>query len=231
MNLGVAVLALLPIGLQVGPFRIAYPMSLEDTEPAATVRLPTDTPLVVGWGGDTPDVNYHVFVPGQRWAYDLLVEPALTSSDALEDYGCWGVTVVAPAAGAVVVARDRFPDMEPGTMDSKNPTGNFVAIRLPTDTYIVIAHLMKGSLTVEEGDEVEEGQVIGKCGNSGNTSEPHIHIHHQRQNPRRSRTDLAEGLPLFFKDHDGDRMPTGGLQVVDGEVVAKGAKVRHLGAR
>ena len=46
---------------------------------------------------------------------------------------------------------------------------------------------------------MKEGDVIGRCGNSGHTSEPHIHIHHQRQKPAASGpVNFAEGLPLFF---------------------------------
>ena len=130
-----------------------------------------------------------------------------------------------------VVARDGSPDLKPGEMDPLNPAGNTVGIRLATETYLVIGHLMKGSVAVKEGDDLEEGQLLGKRGNSGNTSEPHIHLHHQRQNPKEYPTGLAEGLPLFFRDHDGDPMPTGGLEVVDDKPLAKGVTVRHIGAR
>jgi hypothetical protein len=69
------------------------------------------------------------------------------------------------------------------------------------------------------GQRVEEGQEIGQCGNSGNTSEPHIHIHHQRQDPPVVPLNFAEGLPLFFRDHDGAAMPEGGIRDIDGTPV------------
>lgn len=210
---------------------VAYPASLDSMAPAATVRLPADGPLKVVSGGDTAEVNNHVVVPDQRWAYDFVVEPYFTGSASLADYGCYGVPVVAPTAGLVVMARDGLPDMVPGTSSNNTeaPYGNVVAIELETGTYLIIAHLKPGSVAVREGERVEEGQAIGQCGNSGNTSEPHIHIHHQRQDPNDYPINFAEGLPLYFRGHDGPPMPEGGVTVVDGKLIAIGATVRHTG--
>jgi hypothetical protein len=74
-----------------------------------------------------------------------------------------------------------------------------------------------------------EGQLLGRCGNSGNTSEPHIHIHHQRQNPKGRPLQFSEGLPLYFRDHDGPRMPRGGIRVEGERATATGDLVRHVG--
>jgi len=222
-----SLLALSPALLMVVP--VAYPASLESTQPAATVRLPADVPLQVVWGGDTLAHNNHAAVPDQRWAYDLVVAPYFGESERLEDYGCYGVPVVAPADGLVTAARDGEPDMIPGQL-SNNTTaaeGNFVALQLETGTYLIIAHLQPGSVLVKVGQRVVEGQPIGKCGNSGNTSEPHIHIHHQRQDPTVFPLNFAEGLPLYFRDHDGPPMPEGGVRVEDGKAVATGPVVQH----
>jgi hypothetical protein len=224
-----ALLSLAPAILMVRP--IAYPASLESTTPAATVRLPANVPLRVVWGGDKIETNYHAAVPDQRWAYDLLVEPYLVSSSNVEDYGCYGVDVVAPASGLVAGVHDGEPDETPGVVSNNitAPTGNYVAIQLETGTYLVIAHLKPGSVAVKAGETVEEGQVIGQCGNSGNTSEPHIHIHHQRQDPTVFPVNFAEGLPLYFRDHDGSPMPAGGVEI-DGETItAVGDVVQHIG--
>ena len=224
-----AFVSLSPAVMMVKP--IAYPASLEKTEPSATVRLPADVPLIVAWGGDSIKTNYHAFVPDQRWAYDFLVAPAAHGSAKLEDYGCYGVPVVAPASGRIVKAHDGEPDAVPGVVSNNftAPTGNHVVIQLDeTGTYLIIAHLKPGSVTVKTGDTVAEGQVIGACGNSGNTSEPHIHIHHQRQDPNLFPLNFAEGLPLYFRDHDGPPMPIGGFRV-DGEtVIFTGDVVQHI---
>lgn len=212
---------------------VAFPASLENTTPSVAVRLPADEVIRVAWGGDSIKTNYHAAAPDQRWAYDLVIEPNYFSgSENLEDYSCYGVSVVAPIAGTVVSAHDGEPDEIPSVVSNNftAPTGNHVFILIEeTNTYLVIAHLKNGSVAVATGDIVEEGQVIGECGNSGNTSEPHIHIHHQRQDPTVNPLNFAEGLPLYFRDHDGQPMPVGGFEM-DGEtIVPLGDVVQHVG--
>jgi len=225
-----ALLSLSPLVLWFMP--VAYPASLGSTSPSATIRLPADVPLQVIWGGDSIAKNQHAAVPDQRWAYDLLVAPYFSGSPNLEDYGCYDVPVVAPVSGYVVSAHDGEPDATPGMLSNNTvaPTGNHVMIRMEeTGTYLVIAHLKNGSVTVKTGETVTEGQVIGQCGNSGNTSEPHIHIHHQRQDPTVYPINFAEGLPLYFRDHDGPPMPEGGYRVEGDQAIATGDLVQHLG--
>jgi len=166
-----------------------------------------------------------------RGANLKFVEPYLTESSNLEDYGCFGVPVVAPVSGLVTTAHDGGPDETPGAASNnfETPTGNHVVIQLETGTYLVIAHLKKGSIVVKIGETVEEAQAIGECGNSGNTSEPHIHIHHQRQDPIVFPINFAEGLPLYFRDHDGAPMPVGGIKLEGDTVTATGDTVQHIG--
>lgn len=225
-----ALLSLAPAIMTVKP--IAFPSSLKSTEPSVTVRLPADDPLKVAWGGDKIETNYHTVSPDQRWAYDLLVAPYVTGSNKVEDYGCYGIPILAPISGLVTIAHDGEPDEVPGVVSNNftAPTGNYVVIQLKeTGTYLLIAHLKPGSVTVKEGEHVEEGQKIGECGNSGNTSEPHIHIHHQRQDPAEFPLNFAEGLPLYFRDHDGKPMPVGGFEL-DGETaILIGDTVQHIG--
>ena len=230
-TLGLALLALWPGLWGFGILPLAFPFDLETSSPAATVRLPSNQVLRVAWGGDSIKTNYHAMAPDQRWAYDLVVEPAMHGSEKLEDYGCYGTPVIAPVSARVHVARDGAPDEIPGkpSMNMKNPIGNTVMLELQTGTYLILAHLKPGSVLVKAGDEVAEGEQIGECGNSGNTSEPHIHIHHQRQDPKGRQLNFSEGLPLYFRDHDGDPMPEGGLEEREGKIEMTGAVVRHLG--
>ena len=221
-----------PAGWQVGVGQITYPYALAKTSPSATVRLPANVPMRVLWGGDDVAHNHHAAMPDQRWAYDLAVEPTLTGSARLEDYGCWGVPVLAPVTGKVHMAHDGEADRVPGKSSNEYeaPLGNHVVIALERGGYLVIAHLKKGSVVAREGEVIEEGAPLGACGNSGNTSEPHVHIHVQRQDPRGRPINFSEGLPLFFRDHDGAPMPLGGVEVVGGHAVATGAVVRHVGS-
>lgn len=223
--------ATLPALLLLGYVDVPYPTSLDEMHPSATVRLPTDHPVLVAWGGDTLDVNYHVVAPDQRWAYDLLIEPFPDGSPRLEDYGCWDTPVLAPAGGEVVIAHDGEPDEVPGRKSGNyfKPSGNYVALRLATDTYLLIAHMRRGTVAVEPGERVIEGQLLGRCGNSGNTAGPHVHIHHQRQDPSVFPAGFAEGLPLYFRDHDGPPMPHGGSKKVDGRAVWTGQRIKHVG--
>lgn len=187
----VATLGMYPLAWSLGIGMLRFPFALAETAPLATVRLPTDVTMRVLSGGDALEHNRHAAFPDQRWAYDLVVEPALVGSSRLEDYGCWSVPVVAPASGRVVAAHDGEPDHTPGapSFDARAPLGNHVAIELATGGYLILAHLQNGSVSVSEGSVVAEGAAIGRCGNSGNTSEPHVHVHVQRQSPREGGED------------------------------------------
>lgn len=222
------VFVMIPALWAQGIFVMKYPASIDD-QPAANIRVPSAEPMRVYWGGDDVDANYHVLYPDQRFAYDLVIEPAGIGSPDLEAYGCYGTTVLAPADGSIVVAHDGEPDRTPGdVVDAEPAAGNHVAILLPSKTYLLLAHLQPGSLAVGIGDVVKSGDPIARCGNSGRTSEPHVHIHHQRQDPREYPFGFAEGLPLFFVDNDGPRLPKGGVSRDDDVVTLEGDRIRHL---
>ncbi|MBM3758104.1 MAG: M23 family metallopeptidase [Acidobacteria bacterium] len=229
--MALAIVSLMPALWLLGLFTITFPYSLATSGPSAIVRLPADNPMRVVWGGDNVKVNRHAMTPDQRWAYDLSIEPGILSkSSRLEDYGCYGKTVVAPVTARVHFAIDGEPDQTPRKLGAtKNPLGNAVVFALDTGTYLLVAHLKRGSVLVRAGEQVREGQPIGQCGNSGNTTEPHIHIHHQRQDPKDRTLGMSEGLPLYFRDHGGAAMPEGGFQFRGGKVVLTGAEIRHQG--
>jgi murein DD-endopeptidase MepM/ murein hydrolase activator NlpD len=70
-------------------------------------------------------------------------------------------------------------DNTPGSMNPYSAVGNCVVIEHREDEFSVLAHFKQGSIKVKAGDAVKRGQVLGLCGNSGNSSEPHIHYHLQ----------------------------------------------------
>jgi hypothetical protein len=176
-------------------------------ESEVTFRLPFEGLWFVIWGGDTTLDNHHLVSPNQRDAYDIFVwnDGGTHTGDASvnENYWAYAQPVLAPAAGTIVTAIDGLPDQTPQQdTDEANPAGNHVVIEVADGEYLLIAHMQPGSLTVAEGDVVESGQQIGLVGNSGNTSEPHIHIHLQDQPTFDPAT--ATGLPLEFSDYLAD---------------------------
>jgi len=211
------VLGLFSISLYFLQGRVTYPVSIETAGPVRAMQLPLEGAVVVGWGGDDISTNYHAFYPAQRWAYDLMHEPYNTESERLEDYGCYGKTVVSPVTGTVVFTKDGLLDQIPSRLP-KNPSfplGNSVGISLDGDEEVVVflAHLMKGSLRVQSGQPIRAGAPLGRCGNSGNTSEPHVHIHAEIQ-PQLEEPQLigqvGTPVPISFYLKDGERMPLGG---------------------
>jgi murein DD-endopeptidase MepM/ murein hydrolase activator NlpD len=73
--------------------------------------------------------------------------------------------------------------------------GNHVVLDLGGGVYAVLAHLRRGSVRVRPGDRVATGQQLAECGNSGNSSEPHLHF----QLMDHPSVLLAAGLPLRFE--------------------------------
>jgi murein DD-endopeptidase MepM/ murein hydrolase activator NlpD len=79
----------------------------------------------------------------------------------------------------VLFTENRLPDRVPPEHDRDNPAGNFVYLKCGASG-VLLAHLMQSSVAVTPGDRVREGQQIGRVGNSGYSTEPHLHIHAQR---------------------------------------------------
>ena len=185
------------------PIYDAYPSSYDNRESQATFRLPLDAPVKVAWGGATSDVNYHVYMPDQRWAYDLLVVRDGTTFRAdgsrLSDYYSYGLSVLAPASGRVFAAHDGEREVEIGARRwALAGLGNYVGIEVAPNEYLFGGHFQPDSVTVQVGDDVRAGQQIGRVGNSGNSSEPHIHLHLQ-DTPR---PYLGEGIPFSFSQYE-----------------------------
>ena len=207
----------------VGIGQIAYPVNVNSITPKVTIRLPFNETVRVGWGGDQLQTNYHAIEPIQRWAYDFIAPQKGVTSSQLKDYDIYGVDVIAPASGTVIAVENSEADLTPGNNNFKSMAGNHIYIRLDeTGTYLVLDHLKRGSVKVKVGQHIEEGTVIARVGNSGNSSEPHLHIHHQRQDPSKTSMFLSEGLPLYFRNIDGPSMPKGGIRIEDGRDVPTG---------
>lgn len=77
--------------------------------------------------------------------------------------------------------------------------GNFVQINCSEAFYVILAHLKQHSVEVSEGDTVQTGQLLGRTGNSGNTSEPHLHIHAQKDSGGETRL-ASDPVPIVFRN-------------------------------
>lgn len=98
-----------------------------------------------------------------------------------EDYLAYGAPLLAVADGTVASvlsdAPDSTPQHAPTDLSFEQLGGNHVILDIGGGNFVYYAHMIPGSATVKVGDKVERGQVIGKLGNSGNSSEAHLHLH------------------------------------------------------
>ncbi len=151
----------------------------------------------VAWGGDHPMANAHHPLPNQRHAYDLVIQTSgktyKGSSVKNENYSAYGEPIYAPAKGEVALVVDGILDNRPGIMNEEEPAGNAVVIRHALREYSILAHLQYGSIQVREREQVLAGDLIGRCGNSGNSTEPHLHL--QLSN----RPDFLQGTSIRMR--------------------------------
>ncbi len=132
-------------------------------------------------------VNGHDYF-AQRYAIDFIqIDKNGTSYAGNEkknkSYLCYGKDILSVAVGTVVRVKDGIPENVPHTtkraveMTMETIGGNHVVVDIGNGSYAFYAHLIPGSLKVKKGDKVSTGQVLGKIGNSGNSTEPHLHFH------------------------------------------------------
>ncbi|SES85921.1 M23 family metallopeptidase [Anaerobranca gottschalkii] len=173
-------------------------------------KIEYNLPFLGEWivyNGGTNKENSHSWdIINQRYAYDFIKIDSNRSSHksdgySLEDYYCYGEPIVAPADGQVVELKTNVADAKkPGTMLidflSKDIRGNYVIIKHAEDEYSVIAHLIPNSIVVKKGQYVKKGQLLGKCGNSGHSTEPHLHFHLQNKQS----FYFAKGVPIKFSN-------------------------------
>ena len=177
-------------------------------EPAKTLVL--DFPFkngkyIIGQGGSSAIVNRHYHHASQRYAMDIVklnkwgfrarsIYPAKK-----EDYFIWNDPVYSPCDGTITKVDYGYKDFDPPQMDKKNPAGNHIAIQFAEGT-LYLAHLRDKGIAVKEGDKIFKGDLIGYIGNSGNTTEPHLHIHAESGSSGESINNQA-GLPIKFGEH------------------------------
>ncbi|HUX95356.1 MAG TPA: urea transporter [Bacteroidales bacterium] len=99
--------------------------------------------------------------------------------DMPEEYFCFNKPVLSPADGYIETVIDNIDDNRIGSVNVKNNWGNTVVIRHTNYLFSSLNHLKKSSVTVKTGDRVRQGDIIGRCGNSGRSPYPHLHFQMQ----------------------------------------------------
>jgi len=177
---------------------------------------------------------------GQTHALDLVLDPPDGSRPEFgsgtqwrrpDEYPAFGAPVTSPVTGTVVRVHDRRRDhrARSGWVSlvymlvvegfvrqlggARWMTGNVVVVRADDGTHVVLAHLRRGSALVRPGDRATAGRQLAECGNSGNSSEPHLHV----QLTDTLRIAGACGVPMAFRGG----APDGGAGLpANGELLA-----------
>lgn len=163
------------------------------------LTLPFRDEWTIIWGGDTKALNYHIENQAQKNAFDFVITDIKGKSyqtDGLinQDYYAFGKDIIAPCAGEVVLVVDGVKDNKPGIMNPIYVPGNTVIIKTDKNEFLFFAHFQQNSIKVKQGQKVIQGQLLGLCGNSGNSSEPHLHFHIQNVEDM----NVATGVKCFF---------------------------------
>ena len=162
---------------------------------------------------------------GERYAFDFVGVDGRGRTAAHRDwrtvlateppdrFAAFGRPILAPADGVVAVAHDGEPDhgarrsqlsLVPYALGQRNRlregayavAGNHVILRLPNGgPFVALVHLRAGSLLVRAGDAVRTGQQLAECGNSGNSTQPHLHAQVMDSDD----LSVARGVPMAFR--------------------------------
>ena len=111
-----------------------------------------------------------------------------------DDYYAFGRELIAPCEGEIVLTVDGVKDNTPGQLNPFFPTGNTVIMKTDNLEYLVFAHFKQHSIKVVQGQRVKQRDLLGLCGNSGNSSEAHLHFHVQNVED----LNIATGVKCYF---------------------------------
>ncbi|MCD4524708.1 M23 family metallopeptidase [Nocardioides sp. cx-173] len=198
---------------------LAYPFEgrwLIQNSPANRVPSHGTTLLATAYSIDFVPVDEAGRSAPITWESLLRPEPA-------ERFPGFGRPILAPVQGVVVRVHDTAPDHEAfrglpsvGYAITQRRrlaagwvelAGNHVMIETREGPVVAVCHLQRGSVQVQRGQSVRVGESLGRCGNSGNSTEPHVHL----QAMDRSDVSHAAAGPLTF----GGRLPRNG-EIIDG---------------
>ncbi|MGA7107413.1 MAG: M23 family metallopeptidase [Terracidiphilus sp.] len=160
-------------------------------EAPVALQAPFEGPWKASGTGPWAARNHHLAASDQWYATDWV----RVEGDAR------GSKVLAPVDGVVALVEDWHPDKPARRWiqrDLENPAGNYVSLRVHgrEGVFVILAHLEFASIAVKEGQTVRAGDLIGRCGNSGNTTVSHLHVH--AQPAKRVAPGSVMGIPTVY---------------------------------
>jgi len=165
--------------------------------------LPFEGEWLVIAGGISKESSHSWLMGSQRYAYDFVIvdEHGHSFKDSEEsmvdgDYYCYNQNILAPADGTIVEIRNSDSNIIGEGDWIKDLRGNYIVIKHMGNEYSLLAHLKRDSILVNLGQKVKCGDIIAKCGNTGSSSEPHLHFQLQRGKSFFS----SPGLPIKFSN-------------------------------
>jgi murein DD-endopeptidase MepM/ murein hydrolase activator NlpD len=152
-------------------------------------------------------LNGHAYI-SQRFAIDWVQANAdgktyQGDSTDNKNYRAYGAEIHAVADGVVTQTKDGIPQNIPNQapivpITLETVGGNHVIMEIAPGVFAFYAHMQPGSVRVKVGDKVRRGQVLGLLGNTGNSTEPHLHFHLSNANSELG----SEGLPYAFASYE-----------------------------
>ena len=200
-----------------------------DYQTKTHLMFPLKGESYIAWGGRTLKQNAHASLKDQRFALDIVALKdghAVLSAEEVEkdtvktysgdknlneSYYIFNREVLATGVGTVVAMKNNIADNIPGKYNEKEAAGNYVVLDHGNGEFSMFAHFKYQSVYVSKGDRVEQGDVLGLCGNSGNSTEPHLHYHLQNT----KEWHKADGFPAQFNDY-----------IANGTFVKRGEPIR-----
>lgn len=113
------------------------------------------------------------------WDFEIKNDEGKTyknNGDFVDDYYCYGKNIIAPADGVIEEVIDDVQDNIIGEKNLEENWGNTIVIKHTEYLYSKLSHLKPNSIEVKVGQKVRLGELIAKCGNSGNSPYPHLHF-------------------------------------------------------
>ncbi len=184
-------------GLFVKPFKESNLPKVDKN--ITQLILPFKDEWTVTWGGNTKELNYHIESDAQKNAFDFVITNEKGNSfkkdgKTNDDYYAFGKELIAPCDGEIVLVVDGVKDNLPGELNPIYAPGNTVILKTANNEYLFFAHFKQNSIVVIQGQRVKQGELLGLCGNSGNSSEAHLHFHIQNVEDM----NKATGAKCFF---------------------------------